>query len=53
MIGSVFDASHADEHCERTVDRFQGGRMKILATRGLADQTDCGFHSTAFVHRTR
>ena len=39
LIGSISDASHADEHCERTGEpyRSQGGRMTILATRSLVD----------------
>ena len=46
VIGSINDASHADEHCERTGEpyRSQGGRMTILATRSLVDQAECGFH---------
>ena len=49
MIGSICDASHADEHCERTGEpyRSQGGRMTILATRSLVDQAECGFHLIA------
>ena len=40
VIGSISDASHADEHCERTGEpyRSQGGRMTILATRSLVDR---------------
>ena len=54
MIGSVCDASHADEHCERTGDayRSQGGRMTILATRSLVDQAECGFHLIACTSNT-
>ena len=46
VIGSVCDASHADEHCEQTGEpyRSQGGRMTILAIRSLVDQAECGFH---------
>ena len=48
MICSVVDASHADEHCERTREPYksQGSRMTLLAKRGLVDQTKCGFHVT-------
>ena len=54
MIGSVCDASHADEHCERTGEpyRSQGGRMTILATRSLVDQAECGFHLIACTSNT-
>ena len=54
VIGSVCDASHADEHCERTGEpyRSQGGRMTILATRSLVDQTKCGFHLIACASNT-
>ena len=54
VIGSVCDASHADEHCERTGEpyRSQGGRMTILATRSFVDQTKCGFHLTACASNT-
>ena len=50
VIGSISDASHADEHCERTGEpyRSQGGRMTILATRSLVDQAECGFHLIAY-----
>ena len=54
VIGSVCDASHADEHCERTGEpyRSQGGRMTILATRSLVDQAECGFHLIACASNT-
>ena len=54
VIGSVCDASHADEHCEWTGEpyRSQGGRMMILATRSLADQAECEFHMTACTSNT-
>ena len=53
-VGSVCDASHADEHCERTGEpyRSQGGRMTILETRSLADQAECEFHMTACTSNT-
>ena len=49
VVSSVCDASHADEHCERTGEpcRGQGGRMTGLATRGLVDQTKYVLHVTA------
>ena len=54
VIGSVCDASHADEHCEQTGEpyRSQGGRMTILATRSLVDQAECGFHLIACASNT-
>ena len=54
VIGSISDASHADEHCERTGEpyRSQGGRMTILATRSLVDQAECGFHLIACTSNT-
>ena len=54
VIGSISDASHADEHCERTGEpyRSQGGRMTILATRSLVDQAECGFHLIARTSNT-
>ena len=54
MIGSICDASHADEHCERTGEpyRSQRGRMTILATRSLVDQAECGFHLMACTSNT-
>ena len=54
VIGSVCDASHADEYCEQTgePDRSQGGRMTILATRSLLDQAECGFHLRACASNT-
>ena len=55
VIGSICDASHADEHCERTGEpyRSQGGRMTILATRSLVDQAECGFHLIACTSNSR
>ena len=54
VIGSLCDPSHADEHCERTGEpsRSQRGRMTLLATRGLVDQTECGFHVIACASNT-
>ena len=54
VIGSISDASHADEHCERTGDpyRSQGGRMTILAKRSLVDQAESGFHLIACTSNT-
>ena len=54
VISSVCDASHADEHCERTGEpyRSQGGRMTILATRSHVDQAEFGFHLIACTSNT-
>ena len=54
VIGSVCDASHADEHCERTGEPYtsQGGGVTLLATRGLVDETECGFQVIACASNT-